>query len=213
MDSFILCDAQALRVATGRSVVNLRELLAALRDVEGDVLRHHLFRFPLDPAYDVSAFGHEFAYWAESGLQDAVLAERLGNFDPYDDPEPEALRLALLDIVEDHLMSVGHVPWARPGRELHLMSSLLVAYPTGRRAASLAELREAVLGASRGSIYFHFFEARTRLEVHTDDFSAWVEGSLGRSDVAAAIRLIDFPALRIDDVRESVAGVLAEAAS
>ncbi|MDI7267827.1 MAG: DUF5752 family protein [Myxococcota bacterium] len=212
MEPFVFHDAHVLRVATGRSVVNLRELLAALRDCDAGILRHHLFRFPLDPAYDFSAYGHELAWWAENGLQDAVLAERLGNFDPYDDPEPEALRAALLDIVEDHLMSIAHVPWARPGRELHLMRSIVVAYPVGREAGSLAELRDAILVASRGSLYYHFFEARTRLAGRVDDFSAWIASSLGRPDVVAAIRRIDSPALRIDGIRDEVARILAEEA-
>jgi hypothetical protein len=212
MTPFAVYDAHALRMPTGRTVVNLREMLTALRYAEPSVLRHHLFRFPLDPAYDFSAFGHDFAYWADVGLQDAVLAERLGNFDPYENPDPEALRAALVDIVEDHLMSSAHVPWARPGRELHLMRSILVAYPTGRTAEDLAGLREAVLEASRGTLYFHFFEARVRLAGRSDDFSTWIEQGLGRLDVAAALRRIDFPALRVEDVREAVAAVLAEAA-
>lgn len=212
MQPFVLYDAHALRMATGRDAVNLRELLTALREVEPEVLRHHLFRFPLDPAYDFSPYGHELAHWAEAGLQDSALAERLGNFDPYDNPEPEALRAALIEIVEDHLMASRHVPWARPGRELHFQRSTLVAYPTGVRVTDLAGLRDAVFRASRGSIYYHFLEARTRLDVRSDDFSAWIEGSLGLTDLAAAIRRIDFPALRIEDVRDSVAGLLAEAA-
>ncbi len=210
---FVLCDAHALRMATGRNALNLRELFTALREVDAAVLRHHLFRFPLDPAYDFSAFGHEFAYWAEAGLQDAVLAERLGNFDPYDNPEPEALRAALLEIVEDHLVASHHVPWARPGGELHFQRSMLVAYPTGVEATDLPGLRDAVARASRGAIYYHFFEARTRLDVRSDDFSAWVEGSLGLRDLAAAIRRIDFPALRIEDVRDAVGRLLTEAAA
>lgn len=210
---FVLYDAHPLRVATGRNAINLRELLTALREVDAAVLRHHLFRFPLDPAYDFSAFGHELAYWAEVGLQDAVLAERLGNFDPYDNPEPEALRAALVEIVEDHLMESHHVPWARPGGELHFQRSILVAYPTGLQAADLPGLRDAVAQASRGAIYYHFFEARTRLDVRSDDFSAWIEGSLGRADVAAAIRRVDFPALRIEDVRDAVTRVLTEASA
>jgi hypothetical protein len=212
MQPFEMFDAHALRIATGRTVLNLRELLTAVRDVEPAVLRHHLFRFPLDPAYDFSAFGHEFAAWAETGLQDAVLAEKLGHFDPYVDPDPEALRNALLEIVEEHLIGLAHVPWARPGRELHLMRSILVAFPTGRVASTLGELRAAVGEASRGSLYFHFFEARTRLEPRSDDFSRWVDAALGRSDVAEALRQIDFPALRIDDVRGQVGRILAEVA-
>lgn len=211
MQPFVLYDAHLLRSATGRNAVNLRELLTALREVDAAVLRHHLFRFPLDPAYDFSAFGHEFAYWAETGLQDAVLAERLGNFDPYDNPEFEALRAALLEIVEDHLTASHHVPWVRPGRELHFQRSTLVAYPTGVEVTDLLGLRDAVTRASRGTIYYHFFEARTRLDVRSDDFSAWLEGSLGMSELAAAIRRVDFPALRIEDVRDTVARLLTEA--
>ena len=208
---FVLYDAHAVRMATGRDAVNLRELLTALREVDGAVLRHHLFRFPLDLAYDVSAFGHEFAYWAESGLQDSVLAERLGNFDPYLDPQPEALRAALVEIVEDHLMAAHHVPWVRPGRELHFQRSLLVAYPTGVTATDLAGLQDAVCRAAPGAIYYHFFEARTRLDGRSDDFSAWVDGSLGLPEVAAAMRRIDFPAMRIEDVRDTLARLLGEA--
>jgi hypothetical protein len=211
IESFVVYDAHILRIATGRTAVNLRELLAALRDIDDAVLRHHLFRFPLSPSYDFSEYGHELAWWAAAGLQDAVLAERLGNFDPYADPEPAVLRRALVDIVEDHLMSSGHVPWARPGHELHLARSILVTYPTGRTAIDLGELREALLAASRGSLYFHFFEARTRVAGRTDDYSAWLRGSLGRPDLADAVGRIDFPSLRVEELREALVTILEEA--
>jgi len=177
------------------------------------VLRHHLFRFPMDPAYDFSQYGHELAYWAEVGLQNAALAERLGHFDPYRGPDLDALRWQLVDIVEDHLMGSPHVPWVRPGRELHLMRSILVAYPTGKQASSLVELCDLLRDVSRGCLYFHFFEARSRLADRKDDFSTWIAGSLGRDDVAQAIRGIDFPALRVDGVRASIIRILSEAPS
>ncbi|MBI5502021.1 MAG: hypothetical protein HY907_17395 [Deltaproteobacteria bacterium] len=211
MEPFLMHDAHALRIATGRSVLNLRELLTTLREAEPEVLRHHLFRFPLHPAYDFSAFGHELAAWAETGLQDAVLAEKLGHFDPYADPATDAVRAALLDIVEEHLIGLSHVPWARPGHELHLMRSILVAYPTGEAARTLRELAAAVRRSSRGSLYFHFFEARLRLCPQDDDFSRWLEVQQGRADAAAVLRRIDFPALRVDEIREQVAATLEEA--
>ena len=213
MTPFRLFDAHPLRMPAGRSVVNLRELLAAVRDVDDQILRHHLFRFPLDPTYDFSQYGHEFASWAEVGLQDAALAERLGNFDPYRNPEPCSLRAGLIDIIEDHLAESHHVPWARPGCELHLTRSILVAYPTGREACSLAELAELIRGSSRGSFYFHFFEARSRLAERADDFSTWIASALGQAEIAERIRRIDFPALRVDGVRGAVLRALPEVAS
>ena len=64
-------------------------------------------------------------------------------------------------------------PWCRPGLELHLVESRLVAFDTGERFSTLAGLVEALPRMSRRSLFFHVHEAFRRKNV--DDFSSWLE--------------------------------------
>jgi hypothetical protein len=84
------------------------------------------------------------------------------------------------------------VPWSRPGLELHLLESRVIAYDTGERFATLAELAEAMPTLSRQSLFHHVHEARRRTAGRTDDFSDWVERQGGDPALVAKLRAVDF---------------------
>ena len=57
------------------------------------------------------------------------------------------------------------------------------------RVRNLAEFQIAMKSLEKGSIYYHFYEARVRHGV--DDFSAWMLEALGNEKLASKIKSID----------------------
>ena len=147
MDStqaFALFDCNLARCATGRTCSNLRELLDSIRTASDAAIEHHMMRCALDDHFELYEFPNDLARWCWDALGDDVLAEQLGLIDPYQHPSIAALRDALVNVIEERLWESDRVPSCRPGLELHLIESRLVAYDTGERFTTPAALAEAL---------------------------------------------------------------------
>ena len=71
------------------------------------------------------------------------------------------------------------------------MQSVSYVMPTAVRASSMKEFREGLERVSLSSIAYHMFDARLRLEKGDNDFSRWLEQSLGENRLADALRKVD----------------------
>ena len=198
---FALFDCSLVRLATGRSCTNLRELLETLRTAPLSVLEHHLLRCPLEDHFELNEFPNDLARWCWDALGERQLAEELALVNPYVSGIKE-LRTALVNKLEDRLWALERVPWCRPGFELHLLESRLIAFDTRERFATLASLAEAFPRFSRRSLFFHVHEAHARRGV--DDFSAWLERSGGPPTLVERIRAIDFYFLNLNQLRRQL---------
>jgi hypothetical protein len=175
--------------------------LEALRVVPDAVLEHHMMRCVLEDPFELYEFPNDLARWCWSVLGDNVLGEELGLIDPYHLPPGSDLRASLVNVVESRLWGLDRVPWCRPGQELHLIESRLIAYDTGERAATPAALLEAVKSVSLRSLFFHVHEAYRRTGGATDDFSLWLERSGAEPSLVATLRKIDFCFLNLSQLR------------
>ncbi|MGD9646565.1 MAG: DUF5752 family protein [Pirellulales bacterium] len=200
-NGFALFDCSLVRLATGRSCINLRELLDILRTAPLSVLEHHLLRCPLEDHFELYEFPNDLARWCWDALGDHQLAEELALLNPYAVGISE-LRSNVVNILEDRLWTLDRVPWCRPGFELHLLESRLISFDTRERFTSLASLAEAFPRFSRRSIFFHVHEAHARNGV--DDFSAWLEYSGGPPALIERIRAIDFYFLNLNQLQRQL---------
>lgn len=209
---FEVKDCALITLATGRSAHNLRELRDHAADVPLESLRHHFYEALLRPSFDDPEYGNDFAVWAHEALRDDALAERLSALDPVDHPGGEALRTALVDVLEDRLADLPNVPLAPPGHDFHFLSSRIVVFASGRQARTPAQLAALVPRLPAGSVFFHFVEARLRPPRREDDFSAWL-AQWGEQGAEARRRLsvIDPMFGSLGDLRERVADALAAA--
>jgi len=206
-EPFALFDCNLARCATGRSCSNLRELLDAVRTVPDAVLEHHLLRCALDDHFELYEFPNDLARWTWTALGDPALAERLSLVDPYQYDSPAALRGALADVIEERLWGLDRVPWCRPGLELHLVHSRLIAYDTGERFPTPTALAEALPRWPPRSLYYHVHEAHRRA-LRCDDLSAWLEAQGVDSAVVARLRSIDFYFLNLGQLRHELVEAL-----
>lgn len=204
--SFALFDCGLARLATGRSCSNLRELLEAIRVMPDMVLEHHMMRCALDDHFELYEFPNDLARWCWDALGDRVLAEQLGLVDPYQHASIAELRNVLVNLFEERLWGLERVPWCRPGLELHLLGSRLIAFDSGERFTTQAALAEALPRLSRRSLFFHVHEARRRGR-SADDFSTWLEQRGAEPALVEKLRSIDFYFLNLNQLRREIVDV------
>ena len=83
-----------------------------------------------------------------------------------------------------------------------------VAVPLRSTARTLEEFRQCVQEMSGESFYLHFVAPRTRREMQSNDFSMWLEKSLGLSELAAKINDIDVMDSTLDGAKERILELL-----
>jgi Family of unknown function (DUF5752) len=205
LSPFVVYDCSLVQRATGQSVSNLRELLRAVREMDGLVLEHHMMHCPLSDRFELDEFPNDFARWCWEDLGDRVTGERLGLIDPFRHESIEEVRREILDVIEERLWLADRaIPSCQPGIELHLIGSQLVAFDTGVRLESPGALAEALPRMSLRSLYYHVHEGRSRTQGKTDDFSAWLEANGAPADLVKNIREIDFYFLNLTQLREAL---------
>jgi hypothetical protein len=207
---FEIKDCALLTLALGKSAQNLRELRDRLSEVPAGSLVHHTWEAVLRPSFDDPQYRSDFALWAEHQLGDRVLAERIGALDPLDFPDVESLRANLIERVEERLAELPWVPAVPPGNEFHFLRSQIVVFETGDHVDDPPALASRIPNLGRGSVFYHFVEARRRSPEHEDDFSGWLAGQ-GEAAEAARRRLagVDIVFGSLTDLRDRVARALA----
>ncbi len=203
-EPFAVFDCSLVRRATGKSCSNLRELRDAIQVVPENVLEHHVMRCALEDHFELYEFPNDLARWCWSSLGDPILGEQLGLLAPYHEPSLASLRATLLNAIEERLWGLDHVPWCRPGSELHLIESRLVTYDTGERLPTPTALAEAVERMSNRSLFYHVHEARRRSGGATDDFSSWLETAGVEPALVDRIRGLDFYFLNLCQLKHEL---------
>jgi len=207
-DPFWFRECFLMPMPIGTKVVNLRELLHALREVSDAVLYYHLVQSRLAVSPPAVEFPNDFALWAAMALQDMALAEKLSSFDPLDYENLGQVRQAMVDILEEYLWDLPFVPWARSGFEFHFCEASTVVIRSEIAAHNLQEFCQALNKVGLDSMYYHFFEARWRLERPIDDFSYWIETNFGLPELVAAIRNIDIYFYNLREIRKTLLGLI-----
>ena len=207
-EPFALFDCSLARLAVGKTCTNLRELVDVVRTASDAALEHHMIRCALDDHFELYEFPNDLARWCWDGLGDHALGERLGLIDPYQCDSPAALRSALVNVVEERLWELDRVPSCRPGLELHLIESRILAYDTSERFTSIGALAEAMPRVSLASLFYHVHEARRRTAGRTDDFSDWLEKQNAGAAIVTKLRAVDFYFLNLNQLRQEFSEIL-----
>jgi len=172
--AFAVQDCALAAIATGQRAFNLRELRDKIRGIVPDSIYYHFWGGLLRPRFDDPEYHNDFAIWARYGLEDAVLAERLGIIDPTDFREMEALREWVIEVVEERLDEREQVPASRSDHPFYFVRSQIVVFDTHVRIEQPEQLGAAIPSMSLGSIFFHFVDARRRPPHGEDDFRPWL---------------------------------------
>ncbi|HYQ47982.1 MAG TPA: DUF5752 family protein [Thermodesulfovibrionales bacterium] len=194
--------------ATGKRARNLRELRDSIETASNESLYHHTYQYLLSG--HILEYTNDFALWAGESLGERVLAEHLSNIDPYEFSNINDLRLRLLEVIDDYLVTFPEPREAMSGDEFYLQETVTLVFPIGIKANNLAEFLIAVRFIDAGSLYYHFYDARYRLGRGRDDFSAWFE-ALGNRELVEKIRAIDPFMHTIEGIRGHIIEAVEEA--
>ncbi len=195
---------------TGLRASNLAQLLKLIKKVPGSCIYHHTHRFLQIHQYLSPEPPNDFAYWASEVLGEDELGERLASIDTMQFSAIRALREEIVEVIEGYLRDrpQAKLRFANEGEEFHFIKSVSFILPTHYVAHDLKEFVEILRKITIDSIYFHIFEARLRLEKVKNDFSNWIETSLGDKELADEIAHLDPYTRTLDDLRNSLVKII-----
>jgi len=185
---------------TGEKAASLSELRKVIAAICDESIFHHIYQYFLKG--HILEYTNDFAHWIAQALEERALAEHLSNLDPYEFKNMNDLRQELLKIIDSYLEVFPEPRETLPGNEFYFNESITFIYPAGTKAKNLAEFLIAMRTLDPGAIYYHFYEARIRLGI--DDFSKWIEDSLGKKELAEKIRSIDPFMHSIEEIRKHI---------
>lgn len=191
---------------TGLRATTLDQLLDLIKKVSGSCIYHHTHRFLQQHQYLSPEPPNDFAYWVAEILGEVELGERLASIDTIQFSTIRSLRNKIVATIEDYLKNnpLAKLKFARSEEEFHFIKSVSFVIPTNYVVYDLREFAEILKKITIDSIYFHIFEARLRLGKGTNDFSSWIENSLGDKELADEISKLDPYTRTLENLRETL---------
>ncbi len=203
-EPFRFCTERRLVQLTGQTARTLSGLLVVLREISGSSVFYHTHHQFLSHHFEKPVVYNDFTNWVSEALQENLLAEKLYAVDLLAFASIRQLRNAIISVIEVHLEQVGgSLRECPPGDEFHFCKSKSFVMPTGIVAGDVSDFFKKVRGITNVSLYFHFLEARLRLERPTNDFSHWLRGR-GESELADSIDHLDPYVVTLDELREQI---------
>lgn len=194
---------------TGKRAKNLRELMDILEEASESVIYHHTHHFLQQHIYLSPEPANDFTYWVREALQEDVLAERLASIDLCEFNDLNRFRDEVVEIIGEHLRKTGRpLREAPPGEEFHFIKTITFILPTAYRADNLQEFLRGLQKVTVHSLYYHIFETRLRLKRPTNDFSYWLENSLGHLELAKRIERLDPYTHTMEGLRTKIAQLI-----
>lgn len=203
---FIVKDCALITIATGRKAINLAELRDNLQAIPEASIYHHFWGGLLAPRFEEREFHNDFAGWVRHALREPELAERLAVIDPGEDRDMEAIRRKLLEAIEDRLDENESSRWMPAAGQFEFLRGQLVVFDTLCRLEKPEDLAAQIPKMSTSSIFYHFIDARSRLEDGGDDFRYWLATCHGEqySGLCAELASIDPYFSSLSQIRQNL---------
>ncbi|MGH9704954.1 MAG: DUF5752 family protein [Candidatus Acidiferrales bacterium] len=190
-----------IRISANRANT-LGELAQNLHSCSDASIFYHTFQSLERQHYTV--FSNDFAQWTQVSCNEAPLAERLASIDIRDFTYIGELRDSLVVAVDEYVR-VNPSATVRPSFEpFYFCEAFDFAVPEDRKATNLVELEEGIRNISLQTLHHQFINSRLRLHLRTNDFSHWIENSLGLPELAAQINRIDIYVNTLEDIRNEI---------
>ena len=195
---------------TGLRALNLNQLLSIIKQVPGACIYHHTHRFLQQHQYLSPEPPNDFAYWVSKVLGEDELGEKLASIDTIQFSTVRSLRDKIITTIEDYLKNnmSAKLKFAGEGEEFHFIKSVSFVLPTNYIAYDLGEFVDIFKNITIDSIYFHIFESRLRLEKKTNDFSNWIETSIGDKVLSDRISRLDPYTHTLEDLRKTIIKII-----
>jgi len=188
----------------------LEELLEGLEFCSDASIFYHTFQSLSRHHFLTEGFSNDFAQWALAACNRAELAEQLAGLDIRDYLSLAELRCDLLRIVSEYCASNPQLAHQQAFEPFYFCDAIEVAVPWGVEAYTLEEFRAGLEKLSHASFHYHFIASRLRLHLGTNDFSNWLDSSLGLGVLAHRINRVDIYTNTLDSARAKLVKLVEE---
>lgn len=195
---------------TGSHASNLWQMAWGIKRAPDACIYHHTHRFLQQRQSASPEPPNDFAYWISNVLGEKELGERLASIDTARFCDIRSLRDAISAVIERHIRRnvFSSLRFVDKASAFFFMKSISFIMPTGYTVSSIKEMAAVMKVITTDSIYFHMFEAKMRLGHQTNDFSNWIESSLGKKDLAAELARLDPYTHTIEELRSIMIRIL-----
>ncbi|MFH1640892.1 MAG: DUF5752 family protein [Candidatus Omnitrophota bacterium] len=209
-EPFKFCTRLHLSELTGLRATTLTQLLSFIKKVPGSSIYHHTHRFLQQHQYLSPEPPNDFAYWVTDALGEDELGEKLASIDTIQYKTIRSLREKFIETIEAYLKEkpMAKLKFAREEEEFHFIKSVSFIFFTNYVVNDLKEFMEVLKHIAIDTIYFHIFEARLRLERSSNDFSYWIETSLGDKELADKISNLDPYTYTLEELRNTLIKII-----
>ncbi len=182
----------------------LVELAQGLQNCSDASIFNHTFQTLSRYHFLTEGFSNDFAQWVLAACNRPELAERLAGLDIRDYLSLAELRRDLLRTVSEYCDSNPSFANQLAFETFYFCAAIEVAVPLNLEARTLEEFRAGLEHLTHASLHYHFIASRLRLHLRTNDFSNWLEGSLGLPKLAQQVNRVDIYTNTLDSVREKL---------
>lgn len=201
---FQFSSSASLEMLTGKKAVDIEGLLHLIKTCSESSIFYHTFSAFMKMREVQLPYNSDFAFWAYRSFHETALAEKLMAIDFSDHNSVERLRNRLIAIIEDYVRQDPLCRQKTGDDPFYLYDVMRVVYLTDKFAYDLPSFRDVLTSISIYSLYYHYIESRLHTKLERDDFSWWIEESLGLSDLAQKIRKIDINVFTLEGLRSRI---------
>ena len=182
----------------------LNEFSKGLEECTDASIFHHTFQTLGTHHFLTEGFSNDFAQWVLASVNRDELAEQLTSLDIRDYLSLSELRNDVKRVVSGYCAAHPNYANQEALEPFYFCESVEVTEPLGLTANNLREFREGIEKLSHSSFYFHYISSRLRLHLRTNDFSVWLENSLGLETLANKVNRIDVYTNTLDSARANL---------
>ena len=197
-----------LRELTGLKAKGIKELLHHIRVVPGSVIYYHTHHFLQQHQFLTPEPPNDFAYWVAEMLGLDSLGEQLSSLNIHEFKTITEIREKIITILERYLARKERPRYVAEGEEFHFIKSISFILPTSYKAYDLREFMKGLKEVTINALYFHIFESKLRLEKGGNDFSFWLETSLGENQLAEKIAKVDPYTHTMEALRKTIISMI-----
>jgi len=207
---FQFSSSASLEMLTGRKASDIQGLLQLIKTCSASSIFYHTFSAYMKMRQVQLPYNSDFAFWVYRSCHESALAEKLMVIDFSEHNSVERLRKRLMAIIEAYIHQHPQCLKKMGDDPFYLYDVMRVVYLTDKFAYDLPSFREVLSSISIYSLYYHYIESRLHTKLARDDFSLWIEESLGLPDLAYQIKTIDISVFTLEGLRSRIMQLIDE---
>jgi hypothetical protein len=205
---FQFMSSASLEMLTGRTASDVAELEEMIATCSESSVFYHTFSALLKMREAKAPYNSDFSAWVAENLHAPALAEKLTAVDFSEYSTMEGLRDRLMEIIRTYREERIEGSEKSSYEPFYLHDVQRFVYLTDKFAYDLDSFRELLPTISIYSVYFHFIESRLSANLDCNDFSEWIEDTLGLPELASQIRKIDISIYTIEGLRQRIIDIV-----